>query len=118
MEKRQILIVNDNEYYLRLIASVVEHEGIHVQYASSGEEAVEILKESSFSTILIDLNLPSMGGYELAMLAKELVPDIEIEMITSDISPHLSRLAVQAGIFRVVTKLSEVEQIIQKMVRG
>jgi CheY-like chemotaxis protein len=117
MEKRNILIVDDDEYYLRLVASIFGHNGIHICYAMSGEEAVGILKENCFSTMITDLNMPGMDGFELAMIAKELSPDIEIVLITGDISPHLSRLAAQAGISRVVTKPCEVEQI-QKIVWG
>jgi CheY-like chemotaxis protein len=117
MEKRRILIVDDDEYYLQLVASIIEHEGIHVFYATSGEEAVGILKESCFSTMITDLNMPGMDGYELAIIAKEISPDIEIVMITGDISPHLSRLAAQAGISRVVAKPCEIVEI-QEIVRG
>ena len=116
MEKRNILIVDDDKYYLRLIASIFGHDAIHVSYEISGEEAVGILKESRFSTMITDLNMPGMDGFELAMIAKELSPDIEIVLITGDISPDLSRLAAQAGISRVVTKPCEIEQI-QKFFR-
>jgi CheY-like chemotaxis protein len=111
MVKRNILIVDDDEYYLRLMASTLGHDAIHVYYAMSGEEAVGILKECFISTMITDLNMPGMDGFELAMIAKELSPDIEIVLITGDISPDLSRLAAQAGISRVVTKPCEVEQI-------
>jgi CheY-like chemotaxis protein len=116
MVKRNILIVDDDKHYLRLMASIFGHADMHVYYAISGEEAVGILKECFISTMITDLNMPGMDGFELAMIARELSPDIEIVLITGDISPDLSRLATQAGISRVVTKPFEIEQI-QKFFR-
>lgn len=113
MKKRNILIVDDDENYLQLIAMLLGHDGLY--YAKSGEEAVEILKESRFSVIITDLNMPGMDGCELAMYAKEFFPDIEIVLITGDISPHLFQLASQAGISRVLHKPLEIKQI-QKIV--
>jgi CheY-like chemotaxis protein len=104
MEKRNILIVDDNEDYLRLVECIVEKAGIKARYATSGEEAVGILKEGCFATLITDLNMSGMDGYELAMIAKELNPDIDIIMITGDISPDVPRLAVQAGIVKVIAK--------------
>jgi CheY-like chemotaxis protein len=58
MEKRNILIVDDDEYNLRLMASIFGNDDINLCYAMSGEEAVGILKECCFSTMITDLNMP------------------------------------------------------------
>lgn len=116
MKKGSILFVDDDEYYLKLVEIIVEQAGVRAHYAKSGEEAVAILKEGRFSTLITDLNMPGMDGYELAMVAKELFPDIDIVMITGDISPDVSRLAVQAGIAKVIAKPVRSSQI-RKIVR-
>ena len=117
MNERNILIVDDDEHYLRLIKAVVEQTGIKAQYASSGEVAVGILKENRFATMITDLNMPGMDGIELAMIAKELSPGINIVMITGDTSPGVRRLAAGAGISKVLAKPCSAERI-QSIARG
>ncbi len=72
MRKGSILIVDDNEEYLRLVECIVEQAGIKVHYATSAEEALGILKEGCFATLIADINMLDMDGYELAVIAKEL----------------------------------------------
>jgi CheY-like chemotaxis protein len=117
MKKGSILIVDDDVLYLQLVEVIVEHAGVRAYYATSGEEAVGILKDGCFATMITDLNMPGMDGYELAMIAKELFPDIEIVMITGDISPDVTRLAAQAGIAKVMGKPVGSAHI-RKLVRG
>ena len=108
---KNILIVDDNADYLGLIERIVEQVGIKAHYATSGEEAVGLLREGFFTTMITDLNMKGIDGYELATIAKELYPDIDIVMITGDISPDVSRLAALAGIAKVIAKPVRPAQI-------
>ena len=49
------LIVDDDELYLRLVKSIVEQAGVKARYATSDKEAVGILKEGLFATLITDL---------------------------------------------------------------
>ena len=117
MKNRSVLIVDDDKDYLRLVECVVELAGIKAHYATNGEEAVEILKKGNFASMITDLHMPGMDGFELAMLAKELSPDIDIVMITSEMSSDVICLAAQAGISKVFAKTIRADQI-QKIARG
>jgi CheY-like chemotaxis protein len=113
MKKRTILFVDDDKDYLGLVENLLVQAGITAQYAASGEEAVGLLKRGPFTVMVTDLNMPGMDGYELAMIAKELCPDIEVVMITGAISPDVMGLAAQAGISGVLAKPVLPEQILK-----
>ena len=104
MEKRRILVVDDDREYLRLVESIVAPTGIDVHYATSGEEAVGVLKEGSFATMVTDLNMSGMDGFELSKVAKELSPALVIVMVTGDTSPRVLHRAAAAGISEVLAK--------------
>jgi len=104
MEKRRILVVDDDREYLRLVESIVAPTGIDVHYATSGEEAVGVLKEGSFATMVTDLNMSGMDGFELSKVAKELSPALVIVMVTGDTSPMVLHAASEAGISEVLAK--------------
>ena len=105
------LIVDDDELYLRLVKSIVEQAGVKARYATSDKEAVGILKEGLFATLITDLQMPGMNGYELALTAKGLHPGIDIVMITGSESPDVPRLAGQAGVSKVMAKPVAAAQI-------
>jgi CheY-like chemotaxis protein len=104
MKKESILFVDYNEYFLGLVACIVEQADIQVRFATSGEDAVGILKEGGITTMVIDLDMPGMDGFELARMAQELEPGIDIMLMTGELSPQVSRLAAEAGIGKVVVK--------------
>ena len=111
MNTCSILIVDDDELYLGLVKSIVQGAGVNARYATSGEEAVGILKESFFATLITDLQMPGMNGYQLALTAKGLQPEIDIVMITGSESPDVPRLAGLAGISKVMAKPVGAAQI-------
>ena len=117
MSKKSFLFVDDNEHILKLFKAISAQADIEAQFAASGEEAIGILNESSFTTMITDLNMPGMDGIELATIAKNLSPDMDIVMITSKLSPKVRLAAECIGISRVLEKPSCVEELI-KIVTG
>jgi len=60
-----VLIVDDDLDYRKLLQGRLEHADFTTTEACDGSEAVEILKVESYDVILLDLNMPNMGGYEV-----------------------------------------------------
>lgn len=99
-----ILVVDDDPDYLRLFRNFLVQEGFSVQCATSGEEALSILIDSSIHLIITDLNMPKMNGIELAKKALILLPFMPIILHSGSISPELPLLAEVVGISRVLAK--------------
>jgi len=59
-----ILVVDDDKDNVTLVARTLEHEGFRVDTADSGEKALERLKRISPDLVLLDINMPGMGGME------------------------------------------------------
>jgi two-component system, cell cycle response regulator len=64
LANKLILAVDDDQDNLTLMALTLRHEGYRVETASSGEEALERLKTLNPDLILLDINMPGIGGYE------------------------------------------------------
>jgi len=60
----RVLVVEDNEVNQRLAARVLEKRGHRVSLASNGREAVSAVRRSSFDLVLMDVQMPEMGGFE------------------------------------------------------
>lgn len=65
MSEQRILVVDDEEQLREMYARAFAKAGYAVQTAGSAEEALEIQRQTPFSVMFLDLNLPGMNGVEL-----------------------------------------------------
>ena len=117
MENHPIIFVDDDTMYLQLVEHIVEQTGIAAHYATSGEEALGILKGNPCEIMITDLNMPGMDGYKLSTLAREILPEIQIVMVTAAASAYVSRLASMVGISKVIAKPNSTEKL-REVVKG
>lgn len=83
MEIQQILAVDDNENMRTLLQVVLEQAGYEVLIASSGEEALTIMRRRGMPHLaLLDINMPEMSGFELAESIRE-TSDLPVIFLTA-----------------------------------
>jgi DNA-binding NtrC family response regulator len=99
-----ILIVDDDRDCLGMFGHFLLQEGFSVKLATSGDEALSILKDSTIHLMITDLNMAKMSGIELAKKASILMPFMPIILHSGSISPELPLLAEVVGISRVMAK--------------
>ena len=85
----KILIVDDNVFYLSLLKTILKDVEASVYMASSGKEALDLIKENSFALAILDIQMPEMDGFELAssirnLHSRDLVPIIFLTAYFSD----------------------------------
>ena len=62
VENRTILLIDDEPQIRRVLRASLSSQNARTLEASSGEEAIEILRRETVDLILLDLNMPGMGG--------------------------------------------------------
>ncbi|MCZ2115552.1 MAG: response regulator transcription factor [Anaerolineae bacterium] len=85
MSKRQhrILIVDDNDYTLRLVEIVMRDAGLRVTTAVSGEEAIAEIERSGLPDLaIVDLHMPGISGFEFARRVHQ-YSDLPVIMLTA-----------------------------------
>ncbi len=69
--KETVLIVDDNPTNIQLVASVLSDNGLDVEVATSGSDAIETLRERHFDLVLLDIMMPELNGYDTCKKIKE-----------------------------------------------
>jgi len=65
---RRLLIVEDNKKELESLEALIEGEDVSITSVSTGQQALDALKEEKFDCMVLDLGLPDMSGFELLNL--------------------------------------------------
>ncbi|MBI5629304.1 MAG: response regulator, partial [Elusimicrobia bacterium] len=78
---KNLLVVEDNEAQRMSILELLNSGSIKITAASSGQEALEVLKRESFDCMVLDLKLPDMTGFELIRRLKSELGSTETPII-------------------------------------
>ena len=117
MNSRSILIVDDNEFNLKLMEALLETEGYLVKTALEAEEAMLVLETFEPQLILMDLQLPGMDGLELTRLLKQ-DPErrrISIVALTASAMKGDAEKAIAAGCDGYLTKPIDTRSLPQSI---
>ncbi len=108
---RKILIVDDEPKLRKLLQLILSEIDVIPLSASSGMEALEIIKEEDPDLIITDLKMPGMDGLELLKRIKKDFPDKQVVIITAYGSIDSAVSAMKEGASDYITKPFEVEDI-------
>jgi len=107
-----ILIVDDEKNYPLILSAVLEDEGFEALTANSGNEALEILKDSDIDLVLTDMKMPSMDGIELLERIKGKDPDLPVIMMTAHGTVEKAVEAMQKGAYNYILKPFDNERLV------
>lgn len=109
---KDILLVDDDDIYLRLFTKLINKQGLSVSCAASGTEAIEKLSHNTYCLMVTDYNMSGMDGLELVQRAALIAPHMSVIMITGNTSEELPELAAKSGVIKVFQKTFDAQDIL------
>lgn len=71
---KRALVVEDDEQIRSMLAKVVERQGLNVDTATDGAEAIEMMNGADYDVIVLDLMMPLVDGYGVLRHMRENLP--------------------------------------------
>ncbi len=100
----RVLVVDDNSDAADLLGELLADHGHSVHVAHSGPEALQLLATFTPDAALLDIGLPVMDGYELALALRGSVPTIRLIALTGYGAPNDRKRTAEAGFDAHLTK--------------
>ena len=119
MEDKRVLVVDDEKLIVKGIRFILEQEGMKVDCAYDGEEALKLAKENIYDILLLDVMLPKYDGFEVCRQIRE-YSDVPIIMLTAKGDDMDKILGLEYGADDYITKpfnILEVKARIKAILR-
>ncbi len=116
---KKVLVVDDEKLIVKGIRFSLEQDGMEVDCAYDGEEALKMATENVYDMILLDIMLPKMNGFEVCQQIREF-SDMPIVMLTAKGDDMDKILGLEYGADDYITKpfnILEVKARIKAIMR-
>ena len=111
MNKKRILIVDDDPQICDTLSDILDDEGYQVVTACDGQEALEKIRTRAFDLVITDIKMPIMDGMALLKEIEKSHADIEVIVITSYGYEGQQVEATRLGAYEYLNKPLNLDQL-------
>ena len=114
-ERIRLLLVDDEEGYVKVLAKRMTRRNMEVMTALSGSEGIQRLRKHDFDVAILDLKMEDMDGIEVLRVFKKMVPDMPVIMLTGHGTEKAAREGLEVGAFDYLMKPCDLEELVEKI---
>jgi len=114
----QVLIVDDEISFRRVLATMLEHVAVACKSAQSGPEALRILATEPFDAVISDLQMTGMSGMELLAQVRKQYPHIAFLMVTGVDDVRMGIQAMHKGADDYLVKPLQLDVVLVSLDRA
>jgi two-component system, NtrC family, nitrogen regulation response regulator NtrX len=107
-----VIIIDDELEICESIKMILEYEDYDVDFSTSASEGLEKIFNNNFSTLLLDIQMPEMSGFEVIKKVKEKNNDISVIIISAHGSLENAIRATKLGAFDFIEKPIDREKLL------
>lgn len=115
MSQTKVLLVDDEVEFASALAERLRLRGYDATSVSNSEEALKLIRNNPPDVILLDFRMPGMDGLEALKIIKQMVPSIEIIMLTGLEDSQSIEEAKKYGAPEYIVKPADIYELIRKI---
>lgn len=115
MRPDRVLLVDDEESFVEILAERMRSRGLEVSCATSGREALKMAQEAAYDAVVLDLAMPGLDGLETLRRMRELQPDLQVMILSGRATVKTAVEAIQLGAIDIFEKPTEVETLVERI---
>jgi two-component system KDP operon response regulator KdpE len=114
-ESMNLLVVDDERSIRLSLRTILANFGFEIVEAARGEEALALVRAAQFDAVLLDINMPGMGGIDVCRLMRKASPRLPIVMLTVQGSEDRKVEALDAGADDYITKPFQLRELTARL---
>lgn len=114
-ERIRLLLVDDEEGYVKVLAKRMTRRNMEVSTALSGSDGIQRLRKQDFDVAILDLKMEDMDGIEVLRVFKKMVPNMPVIMLTGHGTEKAAREGLEMGAFDYLMKPCDLEELVEKI---
>ncbi|MGD2271761.1 MAG: response regulator [Desulfobacterales bacterium] len=111
MKNIKVLLVDDEEEFVKSLAERVRMRELGSEIALDGEEALAKLKEKLPDVMILDFKMPGIDGLTVLEQVKKTYPDVQVVMLTAHGTPEIEKKARDLGAFDYLQKPVGIDKL-------
>ncbi len=115
MSESRVLLVDDEEEFVEVLAERLEARGIAVETAGNGEAALAKAAERPFDAVLLDMAMPGMDGIQTLQGLLEINPDHQVILLTGRATMQQAVEAMKLGALDLLEKPADIATLVTKI---
>lgn len=115
MRFARILLVDDEDVFVRNMERLLTTRGYRVATAATGEAALDLLSERVFDVVVLDLRMPGQGGLATLHAIKHGYPTVQVLILTGHGALDTALEAMRGGAYDYLTKPCEIDDLTAKI---
>lgn len=114
---RKILVVDDEPFILKSLTFVLKKEGFHVDSATNGLEALEVIRKEKPDLVFLDIMMPKMNGLEVCQWIRQdpQLRDIHVIILTAKGQEADREKGLQIGADEYMTKPFSPSMVVKRI---
>jgi CheY-like chemotaxis protein len=112
-----ILIVDDNEYNLKVAYGMLKLFEIEAKTVMSGKEAVQMIKENNYDIVFMDHMMPEMDGVETTAEIRKINQKLVIIALTANAIAGAKEMFLESGFNDFITKPIELHELLNMLMK-
>jgi DNA-binding NtrC family response regulator len=115
MKKIKLLLVDDEEDFVKTLSQRMEKRDQESNIALSGEQALKLIDDDEPDVMVLDLKMPGIDGMEVLRRVKKAYPDVQVIILTGHGSEKIEEEARRLGAFEYLKKPTKIDTIMSKI---
>jgi DNA-binding NtrC family response regulator len=113
--KIKVMMVDDEPRFRETTSSLLRRKGFDTTIAGSGEEAINIIKETPHDVVVLDVKMEGMDGHMALAEIKKIAPETQVIMLTGHGSPDSALNSRKLAAFDYLTKPCDIDILAVKI---
>ncbi len=118
MEEIKVLLVDDEEDFVRTLAERIRMRDLDSNVALNGQEALRIVEDDIPDVMVLDLRMPGIDGMEVLRRVRKAYPEVKVIILTGHGSKKDEEEARRLGAFDYLEKPADVNKLIDTIKRA